>query len=249
MHIHLLAKAAATVALCLPLMATADITYTYRGKAFNNVNTEILMDGDTPEQNAANTAAAAAALAIDRVRISFSSPVYLPDGWSNFSTVGAYSGALAASLQALADGGTADPGISWKVQTSLFSGDGHISLQFDGASFDWNNASRLNVSVHADSNHNIDAWEISMEPGYGVGAFSWARELSSSSSDGDRLLFENAGNHYYDHREAANASAGRWSVTDGPVSPTPEPAPAAMLLSGLGMLGLLQRRRRHHPRV
>jgi hypothetical protein len=238
---RLAAKAAAAMALCLPLAATADVTYSYTGNLFNSVDATIWFEGDSPETNAANTDAARAALLADNITIGFTSPVYLPTGWSDFSTVGAYSGALGASLQALASAGVNDPGITWNVQNSLFTGNGHISLVFDGPAFDWAYASRLTVSVHADANHQVDAWEISMEPGAVFGFFESAREFTSSSSGGDWLLSTDAGNHYYYYQSGANATPGVWSVSGSPLAVVPEPAGAAMLLAGMAGLAVLRR--------
>lgn len=240
-----LARATAAVLLCLPSLAQADVTYSYTGKGFNAVHAEYQIDGESDESLAARASAAEAALRTKRVKISFVSPVYMPSGWSSFSSTGAYSGALGASLQSLADKGISDPGIRWKVQNNLFSGDGHISLAFDGASFDWANASRVKVSVHVGSNHQIDAWTLSMEPGYGMGALLWVQQLSSSNSSGDAVLFESGTGHYFEHQDAANASAGAWSIAGSPLLPVPEAGTSVMLLAGLAALAAWRRASGH----
>jgi hypothetical protein len=241
---HGLLKVAATAAIwTVSLNAMADVTYSYTGKSFKEVHAQFDIDGDSAQELAAKAAAAEATLRTKRLKLSLVSPVYMPAGWSNFSSTGAYGGAVAAPLQSLADKGIADPGISWNVQTSLFSGNGHISLAFDGASFDWANASRVTVSVHVGAGHQIDAWTLSMEPGYGAGALLWVQQLSSSNTGGDSVLFENGSGHYFEHQDAASLTPGTWAVSGSPLLPVPEAPASAMLLAGLAGIGLLRWRR------
>jgi MYXO-CTERM domain-containing protein len=235
-------RAGIAMLLCLPAAAMADVTYSYTGQPFSVVHAQFQIDGESPEAIAARVAAAEAALRLDQLKISFVSPVYIPAGWSSFSSTGSYSGAIAAPLQALADHGVADPGVSWTVDTSLFSGHGHVSLVFDGAGFDWASASRVNVTLHVGANHQIDEWMLSMEPGYGIGALWWVQQLSSSNTGGDAVLFEDGERHYSEQQQASSPLPGAWSMSGSAVQPVPEPATSAMLLAGLGGLALWRRR-------
>jgi len=244
MRSHLLVVAAAAL-LYLPLAASADVSYSYTGKLFNDVYAQIAWEGEPPEVSAQRSADATAALLADRITIGFTSPVYIPQGWSTFgSTFQGYGGALLAPLQALADNGVKDPGITWHVNSSLFSGNGHIALAFDPAAYDWLWASAISVAVHVGADQQIDAWSLSMSPGMAVGetAVTWQQQLSSSSDQGDRILLDTIGRRYVATEYGVSATPGTWAVNGSPVSLVPEPVAAAMLLAGLATLVALRRR-------
>jgi hypothetical protein len=243
MRSHLLVKAAAAALLCLPLVAAADVTYSYTGNLFNDVYARVAWEDELEEDIAAASAALEAKLLQDKVTISFTTPIYLATGWSTFSSTGGYTGAMATALQGWAGANGGNPGISWSVNTSIFDGSGVIPL-FGSSPNDLDFDSRIAVSVHVGSNHQIDAWELSMAPGYLLTDFGWRQALTSSSVSGDSVLFENAYHHYSEHQDAANADAGVWALSGSEVAAVPEPASSAMLLAGLVAVGLMHRRRK-----
>jgi hypothetical protein len=225
--------------------ALADVTYSYTGNLFNQTSATVMWEGGLPDEWEAHSAGVATALRDDRVTISFSSPVYIPVGWSSFgSTYEGYQGALVAPLQALANSGVQSPGITWSVNSSVFNGDGHIALVFDPLTYNWNYASGISVAVHVGVDHQIDAWDLRMWPGLLVGPSqgSWSQELTSSNINGDVASSASIEHSLVAILNAANATPGTWEVSGTPLAVVPEPATYAMLLAGLAVLGTFRRR-------
>jgi hypothetical protein len=230
MLMKLLSGALAAAAL-LPQAAVADVTYTYAGATFDNVNVLTLLDAEVPPEVAvAQSAAARAVLLNDRIGITLTTPVYMPSGWTSIDSTGIY-GELAAPLGPL-QAGNPGAGVTWSLTNSAFGGDGHIQLD-NLLSFDPWTQSRLTVSLHVGAGNAIDAWEISMLPGQMYGPPNWEILMTSSSANGDSLLYEFGAAHGYQRRVAATATIGGWTVSGSPVAAVPEPGLGAMLLAGL----------------
>lgn len=130
---------------------------------FDDVCAQIAWDGEPAE--------AAAALLADRISISFNSPVYIPQG--EFVRLGVQwlSGRAGGAIQALANSNGSNPGITWAVNSSLFSGNGHIALEFDPASYDWQWASGVVVSVHIGTDISSTPGRSGCRP-----AWQWAKQ-------------------------------------------------------------------------
>jgi hypothetical protein len=242
MAIKILLSALAASAFALPHAAMADVTYTYTGATFNDVNVQTWLDPEVPPEVAlAQSAAAKAILLNDHIGITLTTPVYLPTGWSNISytgIVGELSGPLYA-LQADYPGA----GVSWTLTNTAFGGSGHILLDNLG-SFDPWLESQLTVSLHVGTGNVIDAWEITVLPGLAYGAPNWDIHVASSSTGGDSLVHEFGAAHYAQRREAATTDIGAWAVSGSPVAVVPEPASYALLLAGLALVaGAAQRKR------
>jgi hypothetical protein len=174
--------------------------------------------------------------------------VYIPQGWSSFSTTTPISGALTAPLMALKAAGYADPGVVWYGSSSLVADGGHISLlPSNDPPSPAHTPPTISVSVHVGTNHQIDAWEISMKAGYDNSFFLLNGKLSSSSTSGDKLSYAFFTHGYGIRQDASNSNAGAWAVSGSPVAPVapvPEPAGYALMLAGLTAIGTLARRRR-----
>jgi hypothetical protein len=229
-------------ALAMPLAAMADVTYTYTGATFNDVNVQTWLDPEVPPEVAlAQSAAAKAILLNDHIGITLTTPVYIPTGWSSITYTG-ITGELSGPLYGL-QADYPGAGVSWTLTNSAFGGSGHIQLDNIGAFDPWLD-SRLTVSLHVGSGNVIDAWDISVLPGEAYGAPNWDIHVASSSTNGDSLLHEFGAAHYAQRREAATTDIGTWAVSGSPVAAVPEPASYALLLAGLALVaGAAQRKR------
>lgn len=237
----MLTKLLAVCVLAWPCVALADVTYTYTGAKFDNVNVVTIQDPEVPPAvSEAASAAAKAVLLNDQIGLTLTTPIYLPQGWTALDPTGIY-GALAAPLydhQAINPGS----GVSWTFTNSAMGGAGQIALDNVGSFDPWSD-SALRVSVHVSAGNVIDAWEISFAPGEMYGPPNWDVGMSSSSSTGDTLLYEFGAAHFYQRREAATDTIGSWTISGSPVTAVPEAGAATMLLAGLGAMAALRRRR------
>jgi hypothetical protein len=240
MAMKLMLSALAAAALAAPPAAMADVSYTYTGKIFNDVNVLTIQDPEVPPEIAlAESAAAKVILLGDHLGVTLTTPVYIPAGWSNISYMGV-SGELYGPLSAQ-QSGNPGAGVTWSLTNTAFAGSGHIDLN---NSIDTWLENRLSVSVHVSAGNVIDAWEITLLPGEVYGPPNWDIRVASSSTGGDSLLYEFGAAHYYQRREAANADVGGWVVSGSPVAAVPEPASYALLLAGLALVaGAAQRKR------
>jgi hypothetical protein len=240
MVVKLMLSALAAAALAVPQAAIADVSYTYTGNIFNDVNVLTIHDPEVPPEIAlAESAAAKAILLSDHLGITLTTPVYIPVGWSNISYTG-ISGELYVPLYAQQPSNPG-AGVNWTLTNTAFAGGGHIDLN---NGIDTWLENRLSVSVHVSAGNVIDAWEITLLPGEVYGPPNWNMHASSSSVSGDSVLYEFGAAHYYQRREAANADVGTWAVTGSPVAAVPEPASYALLLAGLALVaGATQRKR------
>lgn len=236
---------AVAFALSAPLAALAQVTYSYTGAKYDQVSVSLYQWDEDPAVTDARAAAATAALRDQQLTFSFTAPVYLPAGWSTFNTTGGYTGALLNSMTAFEQQhGTNNPGVSWNADSALWGDSGTVALHFDPASFDPDRDSTLSVSLHVGANNVIDAWEFSVQPGPLWYWTYYNQSLSGSSVNGDYT--DLASSHprcCWDVRQAATATAGSWAATGSQVLAVPEPATYAMLLAGLGWIGLTTRRR------
>jgi hypothetical protein len=237
---------AVAFALSAPLAALAQVTYSYTGAKYDQVSVSLYQWGEDHAVTDARAAAAAAALRDQQLTFSFTAPVFLPAGWSTFSTTGGYTGALLNSMTAFEQQhGVNNPAVTWSADSALWAESGNVALHFDPASFDPDWDSRLSVSLHADANNVIDAWQFSVQPGPAMyWTYYYSLGMTGSSADGDRS--DLAGSYprcCWDVRQAATTTAGSWTRTGSPVLAVPEPATCAMLLAGLGLIGLTRRRK------
>lgn len=219
--------AGALVALGFSQTALADVTYTYTGAKFDNVNVLTLYDAEVPPENAlAESARVKAILLNDQLGLTLTTPTYIAAGWTTIDYTGI--------------SGTFVSGVDWKLSNSAFGGSGHIA-QDNLPSYDPSLDPRLTVSLHVGANNSIDAWQFSMLPSDAYGPPTWHILMSSSSTAGDSLLYEFGANHGYQRQDAATTTIGAWSAIGSPV---PEPGPAGLMLAGLAAVGMILRQRR-----
>ncbi len=219
--------AGAVAALGFVQAAMADVTYTYTGAKFDNVNVLTLYDPEVPPENAlAESARVKAILLNDRIGLTLTTQFYLPAGWNTIDYTG-FAGAPGTS-------------VDWRLTNSAFGGSGHIEADNVFNYDPWLDP-RLSVSLHVGTNHAIDAWQFSMEPDDAHGPPTWHILMTSSSTTGDSLLYEFGANHGYQRQQAATTTIGAWTLVGSPV---PEPGTALLMLAGLGALGVALRQRR-----
>jgi hypothetical protein len=239
MALRLLAGALA--ALCVTQAALAQVSYTYTGAKFNQVNVLTFLDAELPPEWALEQSAAAKAILLnDQIGVTLVSPVYLPTGWTTIAPFGLY-GELATKLSTLPPLGI-DASVSWALTNSAYSAGG-VTLWDNFSHFDPSVDSRFTASLHVGAGNVIDSWEITLLPSDAYEPPTWQIAIGSSSADGDTLLYEFGANHYYQRREAAVGTAGSWAVSGTPLAVVPEPGAASMLLGGLALIGAALRKR------
>ncbi|MES2740832.1 MAG: PEP-CTERM sorting domain-containing protein [Pseudomonadota bacterium] len=238
-------------ALIMPLAATADVTYTYTGSNFTDVSAMIIHYPNWPTgevyEDVAAEAAVKESLLSRGLYLSLTTPVYLPAGWSTFSTAGGYSGALLTSMINLEQHhGMDNPGISWSANSGLWNDHGKVALHNDPANVEWD----LSTSLHVNASGIIDAWEFSLlsSDAYAIANAINQTNMGGSSSNGDAIDWDASAPRWLtDHRAASTAAIGSWASAGSPVLAVPEPATYAMLLAGLGLIGFTARRTHRRP--
>lgn len=225
------------IALGLPLAAWADVTYTYTGPNYTHVDANDYVFYRPPEENAANTARLEQALLASSMSISITLPVFLRPGWNAFNFLELISPELVADFTTLQDTHVvADPTLSYAATSFGANAYGAVTLQ------GWAGGNSVFVgAIHVDANGAVDDWNISA---LNLGA----GDTLSSNGGGDTIDYQITG-HGSEYRYHADAAAGSWAVSGNAVSAVPEPAGYAMLAAGLGLIGLIARRRRPSRRA
>lgn len=222
-------------ALGVPLAATARVSYTYTAGS-NYTDASAVITTSTPYDSTTwRDVGAEQALLHERLTFSLDTPDYLPAGWSTL-TGGGYPNAMLSTLST--QDHPTDPNAFWFAESGLFSGSGVVNSGYDLVT--------LSMSVHVGADHAIDAWEFAVSY---VPSDDWQNYVQSgligSSVNGDLTYSSVSAKYYLKDYSAATSVIGTWEFSGSPDThaPVPEPATYAMLLAGLGMIGVTARRK------
>lgn len=222
------------LSLGLPLAASASVTYSYASTPF----TSISVSSTDPAVEAALRAQYASAY----LSASLTLPTYLPTGWNTLSNSGIGSPALVAALSELeSHQGLPNPAINWDISSNIAGFSGTVALHMPPPGVpDYDPV--FSFAVHVGANNQIDAWTLKARPSPN----DWSDPtyhnsgVDSSNSAGDAAFYV-GGRFETSYVSGNSGTPGSWSVTTS----VPEASSSAMMLGGLGLIGMLARRRKN----
>jgi hypothetical protein len=140
---------------------------------------------------------------------------------------------------------------NWGPHDAIEFGDDKVSPGSFEDRFDFSLASTETLTATAVSNNlgqafNINAgtvqlYQVAPGPDTLLGAFGFDGTTGSTPNTFSALV---SGDYYYLVTGSASGHAGGWYSLASAVTPVPEPHTAALVLAGLGVLGVVARRRR-----
>jgi hypothetical protein len=140
---------------------------------------------------------------------------------------------------------------AWATHDSVEFGDDKVKPGVFEDSFEFSLTDLSSLMATAVSNNlgqafNINdglvqLYRVAPGPDFLVGSFNFNGTTGSTPNSFNALT---VGDYYYRVSGAATGNAGGWYSLSSTVAAVPEPHTAALMLAGLGALGLLVRRRR-----